>query len=171
MASAYSAPRSHESATPGSASVSAAAQASADITALTTRDDFLLELGQTLGGRAAVRPVDSLEGALESLAHGKRGQLLVIDARDVQNVRAAVDAAHAAAPRAVVLVFAEEALEKQLGASLRGSKVFAVLPMPLDAPKTQAVVEGALAEAVARRAAASTTAAATTDDAALRAEH
>ena len=160
MASAYSAPRSHESATPGSASVSAAAQASADITALTTRDDFLLELGQTLGGRAAVRPVDSLEGALESLAHGKRGQLLVIDARDVQNVRAAVDAAHAAAPRAVVLVFAEEALEKQLGASLRGSKVFAVLPMPLDAPKTQAVVEGALAEAVARRAAASTTAAA-----------
>jgi len=160
VASANSAPRSHESATPGSASASPAAQPSADITALTTRDDFLLELGQTLGGRAAVRPVDSLEAAFESMAHGKRGQVLVIDARDVPNVRAAVDAAHAAVPRAVVLVFAEEAVEKQLGASLRGSNVFAVLPMPVDPPKTQAVVEGALTEAVAKRAAATSAAAA-----------
>ena len=160
MASANSAPHSHESATPDSASASPAAQPSADITALTTRDDFLLELGETLGGRAAVRPVDSLEGALESMARGKRGQVLVIDARDVTNVRAAVDAAHAAVPRAVVLVFAEETVEKQLGASLRGSKVFAVLPMPLDPPKTRAVVEGALTEAVAKRAGASSTGAA-----------
>jgi TonB family protein len=132
--------------------VSPATQPAADITALTTRDDFLLELGQTLGGQAAVRPVDSLEGALESLAQGKRGQVLVIDARDVANVRTVVDAAHAAAPRAVVLVFAEGAAEKQLGAALKGSKVFAVLSMPLDPRKTQAVVEGALAEAIARRA-------------------
>jgi TonB family protein len=134
--------------------VSPATQPAADITAITTRDDLLLELGATLGGQAAVRPVDSLQGALESMARGKRGQVLVIDARDVANVRAAVDAAHAAAPRAVVLVFAEGAAEKQLGTSLRGSKVFAVLPMPLDPRKTQAVVEGALAEAVAKRAAA-----------------
>ncbi|HEY1875405.1 MAG TPA: TonB family protein [Steroidobacteraceae bacterium] len=132
--------------------MSPATQPAADITAITTRDDFLLELGQTLGGQAAVRPVDSLQAALESVAQGKRGQVLVIDARDVANVRAAVDAAHAAAPRAVVLVFAEGAAEKQLGVSLRGSKVFAVLPMPLDPRKTQAVVEGALAEAIAKRA-------------------
>ena len=152
MVSATSASRSHDSATPDSASGSPATQPTADITAITTRDDFLLELGQTLGGQAAVRPVDSLEGALQSMAGGKRGQVLVIDARDVANVRAAVDAAHAAAPHAVVLVFAEEPTEKQLGASLKGSKVFAVLPMPLDPHKTQAVVEGALAEAVAKRA-------------------
>jgi TonB family protein len=92
------------------------------------------------------------------MAGGKRGQVLVIDARDVANVRAAVDAAHAAVPRAVVLVFAEGAAEKLLGASLRGSKVFAVLPMPLDPRKTQAVVEGALAEAVAKRAPATSAA-------------
>jgi protein TonB len=97
-----------------------------------------------------VRPVDSLEGALEAMARGKRGQLLVIDARDVADVRDAVDAAHAAAPGAVVLVFAAGAAEQQLGTSLAGSNVFAVLPMPLDPRKTQAVVEGALAEAVAR---------------------
>jgi TonB family protein len=152
VASATSASRSHDSATPDSASGSPATQPTADITAITTRDDFLLELGQILGGQAAVRPVDSLEGALESMAGGKRGQVLVIDARDVANVRAAVDAAHAAAARAVVLVFAEGPTEKQLGASLKGSKVFAVLPMPLDPHKTQAVVEGALAEAIAKRA-------------------
>jgi hypothetical protein len=45
---------------PGDASVPPAAQPAADITAITTHDDFLLELGQTLGGQAAVRPVDSL---------------------------------------------------------------------------------------------------------------
>ena len=152
MASATSASHSHESAATGSAGVSPATQPAADLTAITTRDDFLLELGQTLGGQAAVRPVDSLESALESMARGKRAQVLVIDAREIANVRAAVDAAHAAAPQAVVLVFAEGAAEKQLGASLRGSNVFAVLPMPLDPRKTHAVVEGALAEAIAKRA-------------------
>jgi protein TonB len=150
VASATSASRSHESAATGSPDASPATQPAADITVITTGDDFLLELGQMLGGQALVRPVDSLEGALEAMARGKRGQLLVIDARDVADVRDAVDAAHAAAPSAVVLVFAAGAAEKQLGTSLGGSNVFAVLPMPLDPRKTQAVVEGALAEAIAR---------------------
>ena len=153
MASASSASRTH-SATPGSAGAPPATQPAADITAITTRDDFLLELGETLGGQAAVRPVDSVEAAIAAMVGGKRAQVLVIDTRDVAEVRAAVDAAHAAVPRAVVLVFAEGAAEKQLGAALKGSKVFAVLPSPIDLRKTQAVVEGALAEAVAKRAAA-----------------
>ncbi|HYP65441.1 MAG TPA: energy transducer TonB, partial [Steroidobacteraceae bacterium] len=97
-----------------------------------------------------MHPVDSLEGALEVMARGRRAQLLVIDARDVADVRDVVDTARAAAPGAVMLVFAAGAAEKQLGTSLGGSNVFAVLPMPLDPRKTQAVVEGALAEAVAR---------------------
>jgi len=97
VASATSASRSHESAATGSAGASPATQPAADITAITTRDDLLLELGQTLGGQASVRPVDSLEAALEAMARGKRGQVLVVDARDVANVRAAVDAVHAAA--------------------------------------------------------------------------
>jgi len=150
VASATSASRSHESAATGSADASPATQPAADITVITTRDDFLLELGQTLGGQASVHPVDSLEGALEVMARGRRAQLLVIDARDVADVRDVVDTARAAAPGAVMLVFAAGAAEKQLGTSLGGSNVFAVLPMPLDPRKTQAVVEGALAEAVAR---------------------
>ena len=105
MASPTSASRSHESAATGSADTSPATQPAADITVITTRDDLLLELGQTLGGQASVHPVDSLEGALEAMARGKRAQLLVIDARDVADVRDAVHAARAAAPGAVVLVF------------------------------------------------------------------
>jgi len=151
VASATSASRS-QSATSGSASVPPASQPAADITAITTHDDLLLELGQMLAGQAAVRPVDSLETAIAAMAGAKRGQVLVIDGREVDEVRAAVDAAHAAAPAAVVLVFAEVATEKQLGTALRGSKVFAVLPMPLDPRKTQAVIEGAIAEAIAKRA-------------------
>jgi TonB family protein len=155
VASAPSASRSHDSTTPGAASNTVgSSQPTVDVTAITTRDDFLLELGQTLGGQAAVRPVDTLESAIESISRGKRGQVLAIDARDIANVRAAVDAAQAAAPRAVVLVFAEGAAERQLGATLKGSKVFAVLPTPIDVRKTQAVMEAAIADAAASKAAA-----------------
>jgi TonB family protein len=152
VASATSASRSPDAAVPAAASGKPAAQPAADITAITTHDDFLLELGQTLGGQAAVRPVDTLEAALESMAASKRGQVLAIDARDVANVRAAVDTTHAKIPRAVVLVFAEGTAEKQLGAALKGSKVFAVLPTPIDPRKTQAVVDGAIADALANKA-------------------
>jgi TonB family protein len=131
-----------------------------DVTAVTTRDEFLLELGQALGGQAGIRPVDSLEAALESIASRKRGQVLVLDAREVPEVRAAVDAAHARAPHAVVLAFATEALEKQVAAALKGSKVFAVLPAPLDMHKTQAVFGSVIETALAARAAAHTTQAA-----------
>lgn len=157
MASAPSASRSHDSATPAAAGSATGSQPAADVTAFTTHDDFLLELGQTLGGQAAVRPVDTIESALESITGGKRAQVLVIDARDVANVRATVDAAHAAAPRAVVVVFAESSSERQLGAALKGSKVFAVLPTPVDARKTQAVMEAAFADAVANKSAAAPT--------------
>jgi TonB family protein len=150
---APSASRPEPASRPAASPSPAASQPAVDITALTTRDDFLLELGQTLGGQAAVRPVDTLESAIESMAGGKRAQLLVIDARDVPDVRAAVDAAHAQVPRTVVLVFAERATEKQLGSALKGSKVFAVLSTPIDARKTQAVVEGAIEEALSNKSA------------------
>jgi TonB family protein len=122
-----------------------------DVTALTTRDDFLLELGQALGAQAAVRPVESLEEALRSMAGAKRGQVLAIDAREVPDVRAAVDAAQAQVPRAVVLVFADGPAEKELGAELKG-RVFAVLAASIEPRKTQAVFAGAMAEALAGKA-------------------
>jgi len=122
-----------------------------DVTALTSRDDFLLELGQTLSAQAAVRPVESLEDALRSMAGAKRGQVLAIDAREVPDVRAAVDAAQAQVPRAVVLVFADGPAEKELRAALKG-RVFAVLAAHIEPRKTQAVFAGAMAEALAGKA-------------------
>jgi TonB family protein len=153
VASAPSASRSPETVTRAPGSAPQDSQPAVDVTALTSRDDFLLELGQALGGQAAVRPVDSLDEALQSMAGGKRGQILAIDAREIADVRAAVDAAQAQVPRAVVLVFAEGPAEKELGAALKSTKVFAVLPAPVEPRKTQAVFEGAMAEALARKAA------------------
>ena len=149
---ASSAPRSRETAAPGVAAATPASSLPAvDVTAITTRDDFLLELGQTLGGQAAVRPVESIDAALPHLASTRRAQVLVIDARDVTELRAAADAAHAEAPHAVLLVFSEAAAEGQVGKALKGSKVFALLPLPVDARKTQAVFEGAVADAQRRK--------------------
>ncbi|MBS0580045.1 MAG: TonB family protein [Proteobacteria bacterium] len=153
MASApSSASRSSESAS-ASARGSGSAQPTADVTAVTTRDDFLLEIGQTLDGQAAVRPVETVDAALELVSSGKRAQVLVIDSRGLADVRAAVDAAAMRAPRAVIVVFAEDAAEKQLAATLKDSKVFAVLATPIDLRKTQAVLEGAIAESAAHKAA------------------
>jgi periplasmic protein TonB len=125
-----------------------------DVTAITTRDDFLLELGEALGGQASVRPVDSVAGALEYLTSTKRGQLLVIDTRDVTDVRADVDQTQAQTPHAVVVVFATADHEKQVSAAVKGSSVFAVLPIPIDKRKTSAVLDGAMTDAVARKATA-----------------
>jgi len=125
-----------------------------DVTVVTSRDDFLLELGQALGGQAGVRPVESPDEALQSMAGSKRAQMLVIDARAVENVRAAVEAAEIRVPRAVILVFAEAAAEKQLAAALKGTSVFAVLPAEIEARKTQAVLEAAMAQAAQGKAGA-----------------
>jgi TonB family protein len=126
-------------------------QPAVDVTAITSRDDFLLELGEALGGQASVRPVETLEEALSSMSAGKRAQLLVIDARALAEVRAAVEIVQAQAPRAAMLVFAEDAAERELAAALKGSKVFAVLSTAIEPRKTQAVLEGAIAEALAAR--------------------
>lgn len=125
-----------------------------DLTALTTRDDFLLELGEALGGQASVRPVDSIGGALEYIQGIKRGQVLVVDTRDLADVRADVDLAHSQAPHAVVLVFATTETEKQVSAAVKGSNVFAVLPIPIDKRKTGAVLDAAMTDAVAKKATA-----------------
>ncbi|HUI62788.1 MAG TPA: energy transducer TonB [Steroidobacteraceae bacterium] len=122
-----------------------------DVIAVTTRDDFLLELGESLGGQASVRPVDSVGAAFEHLTNAKRGHVLVLDTRDLSDLRADIDRVHAQAAHAVVLVFAAADSERSVGAAVKGSNVLAVLPIPLDQRKTSAVLEGALADATARK--------------------
>src|SRR5271170_7197384 len=83
-----------------------------DVTAITTRDDFLLELGEALGGQASVRPVDSVGGAVEYLSSTKRGQVLVVDTRDILDARADIDQAHGQAPHASIVVFVTAETDK-----------------------------------------------------------
>jgi TonB family protein len=125
-----------------------------DLTALTDRDDFLLELGEALGGQASVNPVDSIDSAIGQLASTKRGQMLVIDARSARDVRALVQRATQQAPNAVVVVFAEADSEKQVASAVKGTSVFAVLTIPIEGAKTTAVLDAAIADAGNRSAAA-----------------
>ena len=138
------------------ASSTPSARAAAEIIAISTRDDFLLEIGEALSGQTSVRPVDSVETALENIGCGIRRttQLLAIDARDVDNLRAAVETINSQAPQIVVLVFANADAEKPTASQLKGTSIFAVLTLPIDKRKAAAVIEGAVADATSRRPAA-----------------
>jgi protein TonB len=103
-----------------------------------------------------MRPVDDIRAALEYLTNARRGQVLIVDTRDATDVRQDVERAHAHAPNAVILVFATADAEKQVGAAVKGSNVFAVLSIPIDKRKTAAVLEGAISDAVAKRGSART---------------
>jgi protein TonB len=153
---ASGAPRNHDSGHAGSsAETPAAAQRpTVDLTVLTDRDDFLLELGEALGGQASVNPVDSIDSAVGKLASTKRGQMLVIDARASSDVRTDVQRATQQAPNAVVVVFAEAQSEKQTASAVKGSSVFALLTIPIEGAKTMAVLDAAIADAANRSAAA-----------------
>jgi protein TonB len=80
--------------------------------------------------------------------------VLVVDTRDLMDVRADVEQAHTQAAHAVVLVFAATETEKQVSAAVKGSNVFAVLPIPIDKRKTGAVLDAAMTDAVTRKATA-----------------
>jgi protein TonB len=131
---------------------SSPARVGVDVIAVTTRDDFLLELGHALGGQASVNPVESAALALEQLGNSKRLKIVIVDSRDLADVRADVDSIKAHAPQLPVLVFAETHAELNVAAALKGSKVFAVLPIPVDPRKTAAVFGGVVADSKAKQA-------------------
>jgi periplasmic protein TonB len=128
-----------------------AAKPPGEVVAVTSHDDFLLELGETLGGQVSMRPVESVAAALEHLSGSRRLQLLTIDSRGSSDLRGEVDRAHARAPHVPIIVFAAAETEKSIAGALRSSNVFAVLPIPVDRRKTAAIFEGALAEAADKR--------------------
>lgn len=132
-------------------SAHSSAKPSGEAIAITVRDDFLLELGDALGGQIAVRPVDSLATALEHLSGSRRLQILLIDSRDPADLRGDVERALAQVPHLPIVVFAPAESEKTVAGSLKSSNVFAVLPIPVDPRKTAAILEGALADALAKR--------------------
>jgi TonB family protein len=145
--------RTHESGQDAaSSSPQGSARAAAEVIAITTRDDFLLELGEAVGGgQFSVRPVDSAATALEQISGARRLQLLVVDARETSDLRGDLERLQAQAPHIVVVVFTAPEAEKSTAVSLKGSNVFAVLAVPIDRRKVAAVFEGAVNDAVARR--------------------
>jgi TonB family protein len=149
-----SASRSQEGGAEGSASTPSSARAAVEIIAVTSRDDFLLEMGEALSGSVAVRPVDSIATALEQIVGSRKVQLLAVDARDVDDLRGDIERVNSQTPHIVALVFANADAEKQTAFALKGTNVFAVLSIPLDKRKTAAVLDGAIADANARRPAA-----------------
>ncbi|MGH8285082.1 MAG: TonB family protein [Steroidobacteraceae bacterium] len=148
---ASSAPRPIDAAGADSQSAAAAAASPArlacEVIAVTTSDEFLLELGDALGGQASVRPVESLTNALEHLGSSRRAQLIAFDLRGVTDARGEIDRARARAPHMTLLAFADGGAEPTEVVDLEGSKVFALLPIPVDRRKTTAALESALAAA------------------------
>ncbi len=130
----------------GSSVASSGAQRPADLAALTTRDDFLLELGEILGGRASVHPADSLDVAIEHLEGARGRQILAIDARETGDIRANVERAAERVGAAKILVFTDAGTEKTVAAAVKGTRVFAVLSLPMEPGKTSAVVDAALSD-------------------------
>lgn len=123
-----------------------AARAAAEIVVVTTRDDFLLELGAVFASDAAVHPVESLDMALERISALRSATVLVLDTRGMANLRNCVGRAFARAPAAAVLLFANAADEEGLRRMFKGSKVAAVLPIPMDSARTALAIAHALTD-------------------------
>lgn len=150
---ANAAPYSSQGSEPGPVPpiLSPAVQPTADVVAITLRDDFLIELGDALAG-SSIRPADSVAAAVEQLASSRRAQVLIFDTRDLADIRGEVELALSEAPNAVALVFAEADAEQAVIAATKGLLgVQAVLPIPVDLHETAIAFDSALAEATARK--------------------
>jgi TonB family protein len=123
-------------------------EAVAEIIAVTTQDDFLLELGAVVGGQAAVNPVESVTLALERLGTTRRAPILAIDTRDVADLRDSIGRAYARSADIAILLFANAADEESLRQAFRTSKITSVLPIPIDPARTALVLADTLADAV-----------------------
>jgi protein TonB len=155
---ASSALKTTTSAAPGPAAsgpaVPGTAPAAAEIVVVSTRDDFLLEVGAVFASAAAVYPVESLDLALERISALRFATVLVLDTRGMANLRNGVGRAFARAPAAAVLLFANAADEEGLRRMFKGSKVSAVLPIPMDAARTGLAIAHALTDSGAKTPAA-----------------
>jgi TonB family protein len=120
-----------------------------DLIAVTARDDFLEQVGPALDGESTLRHVDALEAAGSQVVAG-RAQLILLDARDQQDIGQAVEWLLSLSDASVVVVFAPDARTEAVAGAIKGSAAFAVLSIPIETEKTAAVLEGAREEALSR---------------------
>ena len=107
-------------------------------------------VGDALGGQASVRPVDSVNAALEFLQNTKRGQVLVFDSRDIAAIREEVDLAHAER-RTPSCWYSRLRTRRNKSVPPSKDPTLAVLPIPIDKRKTAAILEGVITEAMAKK--------------------
>ena len=122
-----------------------------DVIAVTRSDDLLEQIGHLLDGESAVRPVDSVEAATAQFT-ANRAHLVLLDARDCAEVGTDVERLLAGNDACVVVVFAPAEQTSGIAGAIKGSAAFAVLPLPVEAGQTAAVLDGAREEALARLA-------------------
>jgi TonB family protein len=120
-----------------------------DLIAVSARDDFLEQVGPALDGESTLRHVDAIEAAGAQVVAG-RAQLMLLDARDQQDVGQAVERLLSLSDASVVVVFAPGAQTDSVAGAIRGSAAFAVLEIPIETAKTAAVLDGAREEALSR---------------------
>jgi hypothetical protein len=114
---------------------------------------FLQSVADVLPQRAAVVPVASMALAHERLGVSRRIHVLAVDTRGHTDLRNAIGRTFARAASTVVLLFAEREAEDTLHRAFTGSRVFAILPYPLDPPRTVLTLSEALASAAAKNGA------------------
>jgi protein TonB len=107
-------------------------------------------LGAVLPAQAAVHPFESLRPALERLSASRRAHVLVFDTRAVAGLRNLIGHAYARLPGLAILLFARAAEVEGMRRVFKGSKIFAVLPIPVDSAKTALAFSAALTDARAK---------------------
>lgn len=120
-----------------------------DLIAVSARDDFLEQVGPALDGESTLRHVDALDAAVSQVVAG-RAQLILLDARDQQDIGQAVEWLLSLSDASVVVVFAPDDQMAAVAGAIKGSAAFAVLSIPIETEKTAAVLEGAREEALSR---------------------
>jgi hypothetical protein len=129
------------------------AHAGAEIVVVTQEPSFLQALGDRLGEQAVVLPVASMALALARMAASRRAHVLAVDTRGITDLRNSIGRTYARAANTVVLLFAEQDAEETLHRAFKDSRVFAILPFPLDVQRTSLALCEALASAVAKNSA------------------
>ncbi len=121
----------------------------AEFIALTSSDELLEQLGQALDGDSAIRHCETLDGLAAHLS-AKRAHVVMIDAREHDELVGVVERVQLLADSCIVVVFAPAEQIAGIATAVRRSAAFAVLPIPVETDKTAAVLEGARDEALSR---------------------
>lgn len=121
----------------------------AEFIALTGNDELLEQLALSLDGDSGIRHCESIDG-VAAVVSATRAHVVLLDSREHTDLGGVVERIQRLADACVLVVFAPAEQTTQIAGDIRGSAVFAVLPIPVETGKTAAVLAGARDEAMSR---------------------